>query len=564
MVLPPGRSLLTTIRDAPSVTGVYIPASHQAGSLPARAEFLVAHGPVSTTTGLVGATVTGNVEARTEFDVVFADSALVLEYRGDGALDSTVVTLYRSARTAVAPTGAATFTPYREQRFRSRLPVLLSLSSAGQATTQVAGGLTTTRIRALSGLLVDRSDGTPIFLSTTMSGTAFTPPALFSHARGGRFVFSANNLPGSKRSENWALDGEVLRSVSWPTLRWADGGSPTGAQYGFYDVRWQGPAFAGSVAIDLQDTDRVRQQYAGILSGRTVASRTVTDPATAALVAAALNLPPEQVRLADVALPFAIVNRAFGGEQGRAVRVAILESSLPEQVLLGTGVDTATVAVPASTWIPSVPMVLIEDVELASTNAQGEVVTGADGRPTLRTEPRVTWRSARLSCLAPSIATCNPVRGRGQSGFVDARPGMALEVHYAGGFSAESEYRFALEPAVVGRDIAALGPNGLADVRVVPNPYIVMSTYEQERDSRRIMFTNLPPEGRIRIFTAAGRFVQEITWVPEQLDGNGDLFYNLRTREDTELVGGLYLYVVEALGTAGNGSRKIGKFIIIR
>jgi hypothetical protein len=59
--------------------------------------------------------------------------------------------------------------------------------------------------------------------------------------------------------------------------------------------------------------------------------------------------------------------------------------------------------------------------------------------------------------------------------------------------------------------------------------------------------------------------VQQITWTPDDLRGNGDLYFNLLTREGTLMASGLYLFTVRATGDAGSAKReKIGRFIIIR
>jgi hypothetical protein len=174
----------------------------------------------------------------------------------------------------------------------------------------------------------------------------------------------------------------------------------------------------------------------------------------------------------------------------------------------------------------------------------------------------VTWTSAVLGC--PDRSTCNPVTGPGQDGYVTIRSGMTHEVYYANALTGESRFDFDLMAATLGTDIEPLSGNALDAVKVVPNPYIMYSVYEQETGTRRIMFTNLPPEGRIRIYTASGQFVQEMNWGPEDLMGNGDLFYNLRTVEDNEMSAGVYLYLVEATGPTGGNAKKLGKFIIIR
>jgi hypothetical protein len=102
----------------------------------------------------------------------------------------------------------------------------------------------------------------------------------------------------------------------------------------------------------------------------------------------------------------------------------------------------------------------------------------------------------------------------------------------------------------------------------VPNPYVMFSRYENDtasEDDARIMFTHLPPEGLLRIFTVAGQFVQEIQWTPDDLAGNGDLFWNVRTREGNEVGSGLYIFVVEAVNPETGGTlKKVGKFVVIR
>src|SRR5690606_40381981 len=99
----------------------------------------------------------------------------------------------------------------------------------------------------------------------------------------------------------------------------------------------------------------------------------------------------------------------------------------------------------------------------------------------------------------------------------------------------------------------------------VPNPYIVRNGFEFEADVRRLMFVNLPPTGKIQIFTVSGQFVQQIQWEPQDLHGHGDLFWDMQTREGTEIAAGLYVFVVEAPDPeTGRVLKKTGKFIVIR
>jgi hypothetical protein len=85
------------------------------------------------------------------------------------------------------------------------------------------------------------------------------------------------------------------------------------------------------------------------------------------------------------------------------------------------------------------------------------------------------------------------------------------------------------------------------------------------------MFTHVPPSGTLHIYTLSGQFVQQIIWdetspdIRMQLSGDGDLVWNLRSREGNFVNSGLYLYVITGKDATGKsvGSRT-GKFVIIR
>jgi hypothetical protein len=84
----------------------------------------------------------------------------------------------------------------------------------------------------------------------------------------------------------------------------------------------------------------------------------------------------------------------------------------------------------------------------------------------------------------------------------------------------------------------------------------------------RLAFTNLPSRGTLRIYTLAAQFVQQIDWEPADLVGDGDLFWDMRTREGIDAASGLYIWVVTAPSNPNDpGSAPLqarGKFVIIR
>ncbi len=117
----------------------------------------------------------------------------------------------------------------------------------------------------------------------------------------------------------------------------------------------------------------------------------------------------------------------------------------------------------------------------------------------------------------------------------------------------------------------------MADIKVVPNPYVVTNTMEPavsnwDRNQRRqIMFTHIPAQCKISIFTLSGVLIDEIvvnnsvknrtaTWDTNS-EANGTVHWDLRSKEGLEIAPGYYLYRVESTLT---GNVKIGKFAVIK
>jgi hypothetical protein len=104
----------------------------------------------------------------------------------------------------------------------------------------------------------------------------------------------------------------------------------------------------------------------------------------------------------------------------------------------------------------------------------------------------------------------------------------------------------------------------------VPNPYIVFSNYNDPRPTalalqKPLLFTHVPSRGTLRIYTVAGQLVQQLTWTESDLNGTGDLLWDLRTREGNLIAGGMYLFMITGKDAAGSdlGSH-MGKFVVIR
>ncbi len=114
-------------------------------------------------------------------------------------------------------------------------------------------------------------------------------------------------------------------------------------------------------------------------------------------------------------------------------------------------------------------------------------------------------------------------------------------------------------------------------IKVVPNPYVVTNTMEpavanwQRNQGRQLMFTHVPAQCTIKIFTLSGVFVDELVVnnatehssvsMNRNSQANGTAHWDLRSKEGLEVAAGYYLYQVESKIT---GDKKIGKFAIIK
>ena len=105
----------------------------------------------------------------------------------------------------------------------------------------------------------------------------------------------------------------------------------------------------------------------------------------------------------------------------------------------------------------------------------------------------------------------------------------------------------------------------LDKIKVVPNPYIVTNMMEPAvrniflNQRRRIMFTHIPAECEIKIFTSSGYLVDAIDVTNEP--SNGIVHWDLLTKEDLEIAPGVYIYHLKSKKT---GKEKMGKFAVIK
>jgi uncharacterized protein YqfB (UPF0267 family) len=99
--------------------------------------------------------------------------------------------------------------------------------------------------------------------------------------------------------------------------------------------------------------------------------------------------------------------------------------------------------------------------------------------------------------------------------------------------------------------------NTSENIKVVPNPYISRSNFNENKYVRKIRFTNLPAICTISIFTVSG---EQVFTLNHQSEMDGNEWWDLRTINNQEIAPGLYVYVVQAEGM----DDFIGKFAIVR
>jgi hypothetical protein len=532
----------------PNVVSVYVPGSRQAGSSVSSAS-VTATGPATVPFGvsLTDASVPGNYSA------VFGNRLTIIEYRTGNTLDSTFVLVEDTVVTAAG--GAVIASVVDTLRGAT-------VSYAGTPVVTVVGDTTTYRFAALGfGLFGPTS---PVFVSTVLTGDPATPPSLFGRPEFPGFIVSADNRNAGLFVEEATIepDGDTVDQgiVNSFMVQWRNERATAGAGYagGRYLVNWLSDPFGltNGIVLNLTDPTATQAELQAALSSRPTGTVAQNDAATAALVGVAAS------DLVQARMPFTITNTVTGRRVGVAMRARPTST-----VLLGSGFDTIRVDVQATEWVPGDSLFLIDTLTVDSTVA-GNVVLGGGGLPIPVPAPRVAFTRAILGCNTPR-ETCNPARINtpGQSGYVSLASGTQTHFHYGVGFNRDSRYDFTVTGPVTGTGITSVPRAQLDSIRVVPNPFVVFSQYQSEGEGgiaeSRVLFTHLPPRGTIRVYSVSGQFLQQITYDEADLNGFGDLFYNLRTREGTDLASGLYIWVLTT-NVGGTTQRARGKFVVIR
>jgi hypothetical protein len=122
----------------------------------------------------------------------------------------------------------------------------------------------------------------------------------------------------------------------------------------------------------------------------------------------------------------------------------------------------------------------------------------------------------------------------------------------------DDAFRFTTTAA---RSTASLTGAELDRIRVVPNPYLVSSQYEEEfgvqrrEPIRALKFNNLPAQCTITIFTLDGDRVQTL----DHAGPGGTATWDMRGAGGREIAPGIYIYLVKTAA-----AEKIGRFAVIK
>jgi hypothetical protein len=402
------------------------------------------------------------------------------------------------------------------------------------------------------------SGATPFLASTTLTGEAATPGAFFGREDFPFFTVSVNaDDGGTFGSETFVgAAGDTIAARVAPSVVFRRGAGLSehvdGEDFGTFEITWSDDSFGPGSPFQI-GPNLISSYETSISSRLSAGSSSTSAEALEAIKAADPDVALEPGDLVAYDLPFSVANAAY---DGRNVEVVVTDHQ--ETILLGQANDSIRVDVPAGMWVPGDETFLVETLTVEQTDENGNTILGSDGQPLTESKVVATFRMVQ-GCLAPRNS-CDPTIGGGlESGYIPTLSGVTQIVEYLVPLAGSDQVDIRVNRAITAQEGQQQGEGGVDDVHVVPNPYLFASAYERTQADRFIKFTSLPPEGRIRIFDVAGRFIQELNYTEDQLQG-GDLGWNLQTRENLVLAAGLYLFVLET----PSGERKSGKFVVIR
>jgi hypothetical protein len=167
------------------------------------------------------------------------------------------------------------------------------------------------------------------------------------------------------------------------------------------------------------------------------------------------------------------------------------------------------------------------------------IVSGdsAGKRATLPRNTRFTWSMSMFQDTAIRPELQRP-----------PQPGDVYRIVTRKPFRSGESFEFNTKRARVD---ASLARNQLANIAVVPNPYVGAASWESftttaGRGERKIYFIHLPRECTIRIYTLSGHLVQTLNHSGPIDDGQEP--WDLLSRDGANIAYGIYVYHVDAPG----------------
>jgi hypothetical protein len=128
-------------------------------------------------------------------------------------------------------------------------------------------------------------------------------------------------------------------------------------------------------------------------------------------------------------------------------------------------------------------------------------------------------------------------------------------------FNSETKFVYTIKGQQINKEVAV---KELADIKVVPNPYVVTALWEPHnpytsgRGPRAIQFINLPDKCTIRIFSVDGSLVRTLDHENNMRDGSET--WDLMTKDNMEVAYGVYVYHIDAPGIG----ETVGRLLIIK
>lgn len=552
-VAPPLIQTIATATTASNVASVYVPATQQAGSKRA-AVALVKASPDFIPFDRMNITATRDSVSDGNYTLAFADSVIVREILTQtvtGArLDTTIVSLVdiggsTTTLTAVG-TPVALEAPYEESSSTvgtTRPPACTTAPCTRLVRKYTFAQLTT---------VLSNSKKVPLLVTASLSGEGTVPGRFYGIPNFPGFTMSIDNTKGGSFDQQSYLDadGNPIEPLVTPAVTFLPGEAQGAAFEGAYRVTWADQAFGAGApfTLNFNDPTGTRDAIAKSIADRAVGQKASVDPDLASF----LGLPVTALEPAN--LPFKIEN-VTDPNSPTPVTVVLTKANKQTSITVGSGDLSLSVPVAETDWVPGDKLMLVEGAAPDFNVTFQTAVLGCDAN---------TW--LRLSC--------NPVatNSAGASGYIPPKPNDEMEFNYFQTMTAQTQYVFSVKSADEGKALArATDPAALRasldSVKVVPNPFVMFSQFTPAGQGSvdRILFTHVPPKGVLRVFSVSGQFVQQIRWTPEDLNGRGDLAFNLRTREGNEMAAGLYLFVLTAQDNNGRElATKKGKFVLIK